>query len=847
MQWLADASNLSLDWQELPPDYVNLVTDKRYTLTEARDLFNRQLLARGYTMVLQGQVLSVFKIDKLEPSLLPRIEDEAELLDLPAHDFVKITFELPDKLKADQVAKDIKPLLSPHAKIQPLLSTNRLLVIGAVANLRGVSRLLNAEHAAAREHIVPKEFLIKFARADYVADQVMILLGLDPASRRTPQELQLEQKRLQLFTQMQQKGKDVTKFLRKDGPAIFLTVNARRNSILVNAPPAEMEVIERSIASLDRGDPNSAATNASTPLRTAAARMQTYTLVTRSPQSVVTALEQIGELEPRTQLNIDEGSKTIFAYATPADHEKIQSMIDGLDGTGREFEVIWLRRLPADRVAATIHALMVGEEEKQQTSRYSYYSYRYNRQEEKKPNEGFRIDADVENNRLLLWATEAELKEVNKFLAKLGEIPGGGKNPNTVRMLDPREADATMRILEQLRQAWPTLGNNQLIIEGAAPTDRKDEKEGTEEQKADVLLDNPSTTQMPTTSSTTRYVQLSDDANAEIQPQTQQTANSAPNAPPPVRITVSEDGRIMISSKDTEALDKIEELLAQVAPPAKDFEVFYLKYAFASSVVANLKEFFTEEGTFNTEDNWWRAWMGMSFQEDADAGTGLSSRRSLRFISDFDTNSILVSNASPGQLATVKRLIEIYDKAPSEDSISARRFWIKKLKNAKANKVAITLKEVYRDLLSSKDKEFSKDPKQQEKSSQSSYVRVYGGVGSGSQDDKPTKVRQSFAGALSVGVDEVTNTVIISVQEEWLSSIKSMVEYLDTEAEPSLPTVSYGKMPKNFRGERLTAILNAIISDQDPKQPGDQADGEKAEVEVQPGQNANGKGKLAPQ
>ena len=221
LQWLADASNLSLDWQELPPDYMNLVTDKRYTLTEARDLFNRQLLARGYTMVLQGQVLSVFKIDKLEPSLLPRIEDESELLDLPAHDFVKITFELPDKLKADQVAKDIKPLLSPHAKVQPLLSTNRLLVIGAVSNLRGVSRLLNAEHAAAKEHIVPKEFLIKHARADYVADQVMILLGLDPATRRTPQELQLEQSRLQLFTQMQQKGKDVTKFLRKDGPAIF--------------------------------------------------------------------------------------------------------------------------------------------------------------------------------------------------------------------------------------------------------------------------------------------------------------------------------------------------------------------------------------------------------------------------------------------------------------------------------------------------------------------------------------------------------------------------------------------------------------------------------------------------
>jgi len=79
----------------------------------------------------------------------------------------------------------------------------------------------------------------------------------------------------------------------------------------------------------------------------------------------------------------------------------------------------------------------------------------------------------------------------------------------------------------------------------------------------------------------------------------------------------------MISSKDTQALDKIERLLTQVAPPAKDFEVFYLKHAFASTVVANLNEFFAEEAEFNSEDNWWRAWMGLSFEESS-SGTGLS-------------------------------------------------------------------------------------------------------------------------------------------------------------------------------------------------------------------------------
>ena len=39
--------------------------------------------------------------------------------------------------------------------------------------------------------------------------------------------------------------------------------------------------------------------------------------------------------------------------------------------------------------------------------------------DEDKPKKGFRVDADIENNRLLLWANDAELKQVNEFLAEL--------------------------------------------------------------------------------------------------------------------------------------------------------------------------------------------------------------------------------------------------------------------------------------------------------------------------------------------------------------------------------------------------------------------------------------------
>src|SRR5204862_4828142 len=90
MQWLATLSKSSLDWQELPNDYLNLTTQHSYTVDEVRDLINRHLNARGYTSIQSGEVISVFKIEKIDPSLVRRV-DEDKLYDLKPYDFVKVS------------------------------------------------------------------------------------------------------------------------------------------------------------------------------------------------------------------------------------------------------------------------------------------------------------------------------------------------------------------------------------------------------------------------------------------------------------------------------------------------------------------------------------------------------------------------------------------------------------------------------------------------------------------------------------------------------------------------------------------------------------------------------------
>lgn len=851
LRWLSDVGGYTLDWQQLPGGYLNLVTHRSYTLTEANDLVNRMLFERGYTMLVEGQVMTVVSLDKLDPSMLPRIEDESELMDLPPYNFAKITFAIPKKLKAEVLAEDVKPLLSKHGKSQPLVASNRLLVIDAIANLRDVSRLINAEHAAADSHQVPREFMIRHVRADYVADQVMILLGLDPSSRRSPSELQVEQQRLQLFMQMQQRGKDVSKFLRGDNaPTVFLTVNKRINSILVNASPEELQKIEQAIEQLDvpSGAAGGSLVVSAAGEESNRVEMRRYALVSLKAESVVTALKEIGDLDPRTMLQMDSDAKVIFASATMADHEKISAIIERLDGAGREVEVIWLKRLPVDQVVVTIRNLLQKKEDDDDSnSRRGYSSYWYrggDDQSDKEEDTQFRVEGDIENNRLILYANKQELEAVNNLLVKLGELPGENGNPNTIRVQEARGEKETLMLFEQLKKAWPANANPLLIesdgIDAASPSepptkaqpqtdapaggDSSNQPRDASAQPRDASNQPRDASGQPSDSpnqprdASARPRDAKDELHAtgpkpgegiSVRPATFMQATG--DKLPPISLSLVPDGRIVISSKDTAALDAIEEMIVRISPPPKNFRVFYLKHALASMVQLNLEEYFENEAdSVSSEENWMRAWMGMGFKKESSDEASLGRRRPVRFIYDVDTNSILVRDATPQQLETIEELIEIYDQAPSEDSISTRRLRVFKLEYSEAETVAATLKEVFRDLLSSKDKEFAGGGGDKEKQSTSSRTtRFFGGTsGDDSADSKPTTVKATFQGALSVGTDSISNTLIVSAQEEWMPAVEEIIEYLDKGAKPDTTVVVHSvSVPMNADTMRAISDL----------------------------------------
>lgn len=791
LQWLANVSSLSLDWRELPGDYLNLTTQRAYSLVEARDLINRHLQARGYTLLLSGEVLSVFKLDKLDPSLVPRITEE-DLYDRQPHDVVKLSLATPPGLDPKQAVEDVKQALGPNAKVMPLAATKRLLMIDTVANLRMVSALLNEERLAAEGRTVPREFVLKHVQAPAVIDMLYVVLGMDPNSRPSQMELRMQQQKLELMSQMAQRGKDVMKLMVKDGPKVYLVYNRQRNSVLANAPPEQMEVIARTIEALDVPTGGAAYADASD------RNLQQYRLKTIAPNAVITTLKEIGNLSPRAELRGDTDSKTIFARGTETDHEKIVRLIEQLDGAETVVEVFWLRRLPAEAVAGSIESLIINKpKKKKKNNDYPFYfSFRRNNDEPEEPETLLRVDADVENNRLIVRGTPQQLEEVRDLLVKLGEPVGDRGDNRRVRTLDTLSAEATAKLLKKLEASWPAVGGEtELVLPPERDLPRSDDDQEEDNESQDAASDVTASHREGASSPFRLLAAPMDDTS------------TAQEARPPVTVQIGPAGQIVVSSDDTAALDRFEELAAELAPPPERYQVFRVRNRSPDVIVENLKIYFEEFLAPENEQvlDWWGRVRGVNSAEDEPVR--LSRRKPLRFLSDDWSSTILVANATSAQAVEIERLIDAWDRTPIDDRILTRRTATIKLRYAKASGVVSALKEVYRELLSKGDREFD-TAEQKASGSSTRYLTTIRYGDGGRESTEPAFI--GFDSLLSLGADDSANVVVVSAREEVYDTVIQTINALDEEARPQttvrVRTIEGGVAMDQVRSALLRAL-----------------------------------------
>ena len=177
VQWLADISNQPLDWLELPGDRVNMRSPGRYTVQETRDLFNRYLLARGYTLLEIDGGLTVAKTDKINPAIVPRVE-AGDLSALQPHTFVRTSLDV-GWLSAEKLAEELAPMISSNGKLTALTTTNRIEAMDAAVNLRQVARLLDQERSLSSREALAPEFKLRYLPAEEAKELLEQFLGVE--------------------------------------------------------------------------------------------------------------------------------------------------------------------------------------------------------------------------------------------------------------------------------------------------------------------------------------------------------------------------------------------------------------------------------------------------------------------------------------------------------------------------------------------------------------------------------------------------------------------------------------------------------------------------------------------
>ena len=252
----------------------------------------------------------------------------------------------------------------------------------------------------------------------------------------------------------------------------------------------------------------------------------------------------------------------------------------------------------------------------------------------------------------------------------------------------------------------------------------------------------------------------------------------------PIQISFDERGNLVLAGDDTEALSRLEQLMIDNAPPQRNYEVYYIKNSRPSWIEMNLKDYYKEDKEKKNDSNdafrWIFGFEGPSEKKNEDPQLG--KKRKLKFLSDNDTNSLIVIGADDVQLKTIEELIRLWDVPEKTNKQKLRYSKLMHVEFSNAEVIVEAIKEAYRDLLSTNDKAFEKE-------------KAGDGGGGGASESKRGSssdsifnggMNYSFSGRLSMGVDKITKTIIVSAEgEDLLKLVCEMITQLDEAAKPT--------------------------------------------------------------
>ncbi len=457
-------------------------------------------------------------------------------------------------------------------------------------------------------------------------------------------------------------------------------------------------------------------------------QLRTYLLTRADGKALVASLTDLFENEPVIpQLSFDASGQRILALASPEQHLMIEQTLKPLQGEPQEFEVFRLTQIDVQTAASALRNMFRDEP----------------------PGSEPAIDVDYDNQSLIVRATVLQLNHVKDLLVQLGEtslVPGAASpRTGTLRVI-PLNQDVE-QVWEQLQQIWPQIRQNELRIirpQSIPVLPRKElppaDSETSIRQSA-ALISVASATHM----SSIRTQQNAQDLTTQI---------PNPNALAPI-LLIPEKGRLILTSSDVEALNQLEELLSVIqrsgSPESgsRNFQIFMLQNAGAEEVAVLLRELFK----------------GLATSRQGAAGMPVV------ITADGRLNMIIV-RGSRSDREIVNSLMQALDSPDLPNALALNQPVIIPVRNTDADRILTILNSLYRTQLSS------------------GGGRKQVAIPEGISAEVATLLQQVNAATsgpvLTLGVDTITNSIIVMAPQQLRDQVRAVVEDLDhvVEVEP---------------------------------------------------------------
>ncbi|MGH7129719.1 MAG: secretin N-terminal domain-containing protein, partial [Planctomycetaceae bacterium] len=276
------------------------------------------------------------------------------------NELLRLTLPL-EGLDANEVAKDIEPLLGSQGKVVPQTVSNSLVITDVGKNLRMIVGMLqDVTTPGDPEQQQFKRFALKNVAAQDAETTVGELFGVQTGPMNVGE--QYEQYR-RLFSSRERDGRDSRSAIPlPSAPTVQLAADVRTNSLLVKALPSQMVIIEEVVKSIDVPEDPSVAAIAR---RQSGPYLLAYKLDDAEADEVANTINAIYPNDP--VINEDDRNELIHVFATEEQHREIAALVRQMDtGTGGLQSVAVLplaRSLDPLTVATTVQSLFLSDGE----------------------------------------------------------------------------------------------------------------------------------------------------------------------------------------------------------------------------------------------------------------------------------------------------------------------------------------------------------------------------------------------------------------------------------------------------------------------------------------------------